>query len=145
MLCRHGGLLYKKGLLTMKWIFGASVLALTLGWVGTATIPAATITPDESILRYFPAETQSIAFVDAASLRSAPLVQSVLDQGRFRSLPPALNEFMDGTGFDVRRDLDRVTIGTISARERLVVAEAHYDKFKAEQYVRDKGTEMETY
>jgi hypothetical protein len=129
----------------MKWIFGASILALTLGWVGTATIPAATITPDESILKYFPPETKGIAFVDVASLRSAPLIQSVLDQGLFQSLPPGLSDFIDTTGFDVRRDLDRVTVGTLGPRERLVVAQARYDKLKAEQYVRDKGTESETY
>jgi hypothetical protein len=129
----------------MKWIFGASILALTLGWAGTATIPAATITPDESILRYFPPETKGVAFIDVASLRNAPLVQTVLNQGRIHALPPAVNDFMDSTGFDVRRDLDRVTIGTITARDRLVVAEAHYDRFKAEQYAKDKGAESETY
>ena len=129
----------------MKWIFGASILALTLGWAGTATIPAATITPDESLLKYFPPETKGVAFIDVASLRNAPLVQSVLSQGRFQSLPPAVNDFVESTGFDVRRDLDRVTVGTISALDRLVVAEARYDRFKAEQYVKDKGAESETY
>jgi hypothetical protein len=129
----------------MKWIFGASILALTLGWAGTATIPAATIRPDESILKYFPAETKGVAFVDVAALRSAPLVQSVLNQGRFQSLPPAVNDFEESTGFDVRRDLEHVTVGTISARERLIVAEAHYDRFKAEQYAKDKGAAAETY
>ena len=129
----------------MKWMFCASILALTLGWVGTATIPAATVTPDESILKYFPPETKGVAFIDVASLRSAPLVQSALNQGKFQSLPPGVNDFMESTGFDVRRDLDRVTIGTISARERLVVAEAHYDRFKAEQYVKDRGTGTEIY
>ena len=129
----------------MKWIFGASLLALMLGWVAAATIPAATITPDESILKYFPAETKGVAFVDVASLRNAPLVQSALSQGKFQSLPPAVNDFMDSTGFDVRRDLDRVTVGTSGPRQRLFVAEAHYDKFKAAQYVKDKGGEVETY
>jgi hypothetical protein len=129
----------------MRWIFGASILAVTLGWAGTSTIPAATITPDESILKYFPPETQGVAFIDVASLRGAPLVQSALDQGWLQSLPSGANDLIDGAGFDVRRDLDRVTIGTISARERLVVAQARYDRLKAEQYVRDKGTERETY
>jgi hypothetical protein len=129
----------------MKWIFGASILALTLGWVGTTTIPAATVTLDESVLKYFPAETKGIAFIDVASLRSAPLVKNALDQGWLRQLPPGVNDFMGSSGFDVRRDLDRVTVGTIGPRERLIVAEARYDKFKAQQYVKDKGAGSETY
>jgi hypothetical protein len=145
VLRRHGGLLLEKGLLTMKWIFGASILALTLGWIGTATIPAATITPDESVLKYFPPETKGVAFIDVASLRSAPLVQSALNLGQLQSLPPGINDFMESTGFDVRRDLDRLTIGTIGERDRLIVAEAHYDRFKAERYVKDRGAETETY
>jgi len=129
----------------MKWICGASILALTLGWVGAATIPAATIRPDESILKYFPSETKGVAFVDVASLRSAPLVQSALDEGRLPSLPPGVNAFMESTGFDIRRDLERVTIGTISGQDRLIVAEAHYDRIKAERYAMERGAETETY
>ena len=117
----------------MKWVFGASLLALTLGFAGTSTIPAATVTPDESILKYFPPETKGVAFVDVAALRNASLVQNALNSGKFQSLPSGLKEFVDATGFDVRRDLDRVTIGTIGPQERLVVAEARYDKFKAQQ------------
>ena len=96
----------------MKWILGASVLAMTLGFAATATIPAATITPDESILKYFSAETQSIAFVDVASLRGTPFVQSVLNQAKFQSLPAGVSDFIDATGFDVRRDLNRIQITT---------------------------------
>ena len=129
----------------MKWLCGASILALTLGWAGTATIPAATITPDESILKYFPPETKGVAFIDVVSLRSAALVQSALAKGWLQSLPSGVNDFMESTGFDVRRDLYRVTIGTISERDRLIVAEAHYDRFKAEYYVKDRGAEPETY
>jgi hypothetical protein len=129
----------------MKWIFGASMLALTLGFAGAATIPATTITPDESILKYFPPETKGIAFIDVASLRNTPFVQNALNQGAFQSLPPELNEFAGATGFDVRRDLDRITLGTVTQPDRLVVAEAHYDKFKAQQYVKDKGAQPEIY
>src|SRR5262249_14899747 len=49
------------------------------------------------------------------------------------------------TGFDIRRDLDRVTMGKISTQERLVVANARYDQSKAEQFVRAKGKEPELY
>jgi len=129
----------------MKWIVGVSVIATALGWAATMTIPAATITPDESTLKYFPPETEGIAFADIAALRNAALVQDVLNKGEFRSLSPAISEFVEQTGFDIRRDLDRVTIGKISAQERLVVATARYDHFKTEQFLREKGKEPEVY
>jgi len=129
----------------MKWIIGVSVIATALGWAATMTIPAATISPDESTLKYFPPETQGIAFADIAALRNAALVHDVLNEGELRSLPPAINEFIEQTGFDIRRDLDRVTIGKISTRERLVVANARFDHFKAEQFLKDKGKEPEVY
>ena len=34
----------------MKWILGSSIMAIAMGWAATATIPAATITPDEATL-----------------------------------------------------------------------------------------------
>jgi hypothetical protein len=129
----------------MKSIIGVSLISLVLGWAATGTIPPAPITPDEATLKYFPQETQGIVFIDVAALRNAPLVQDVLNKGQFRSLPQGLNDFEQSTGFDIRRDLDRVTIGKISAREKLVVADARYDKFKMEQFVKDKGKEVETY
>lgn len=129
----------------MKWIIGLSLISVALGWAATGTIPAATITPDEATLKYFPQETQGIVFIDVAALRNAPLVQDALNKGQFKSLPPGLDDFQQSTGFDIRRDLDRVTVAKISARERLVVADARYDKFKTEQFLKDKGKEAETY
>ena len=129
----------------MKWIVGVSIIASALGWAGTMTIPTATITPDEATLKYFPQETRSIAFVDVAALVNAPLVQDVLNKGQFNMLPQGLQEIVDKTGFDPRRDLNHVTVGYISTRERLIVADARYDTFKAEQFLKDQGKSSETY
>ncbi len=130
----------------MKWIVGVSIFAATaLGWVATTTIPAATITPDEATLKYFPPETESIAFVDVAALRDVPLVHDALYQGQMKSVSPEIGGFMDSTGFDVRRDLDSVMIGRANGYDHLVVANARYDKFKTEQFLKDKGNAPETY
>jgi len=129
----------------MKWIVGVSIFVATaLGFVATTTIPAATITPDEATLKYFPPETEAIGFVDVASLRDVPLVHDFMFQGPLTSVSPEIGGFVDSTGFDVRRDLDNVMIGR-SGRDHLVVASARYDKFKAEQFLKDKGRDPETY
>ena len=129
----------------MKWILGASVLAMTLGFAATATIPAATITPDETLLRYFPKETQGIAFVDVAALRDVPLVKEALSKKELKPVPDGINEFMQHTGFDVWRDVNHAMIGKIGSSDRLVVADAQYDEFKVAQFLRDKGKEPQTY
>jgi len=67
------------------------------------TIPAATITPDEATLKYFPQETQGIVFIDVAALRNAPLVQDALNKDNSNRLPPGLDDFQQSTGFDIRR------------------------------------------
>jgi hypothetical protein len=129
----------------MKWVIGATVIALFFGVVATMTIPAQTITPDQATLRLLPPETQGVAFIDVAGLRSSGLVQEIIAEKGLPKPPARLQEFVTATGFDIQRDLDQVTVGRISARELLVIAQARYDKFKVEQYLMDKGALPETY
>ena len=46
--------------------------------------------------------------------------------------------------FRSQRDVERVTAGHISPRGALVIVQAHYDKFKVEQFVKDKAGDIET-
>jgi hypothetical protein len=128
----------------MKWIVGFSLIAVIVGAAATATIPAATITLDQAILKLFPPETQGIAFIDVAALRNAALVKDVLDFYR-PTVEGHLPEFMTATGIVPQRDVDRVTVGKIAAGETLAVIEARYDRIKAEQYLKDKGMEGQAY
>jgi len=127
----------------MKWIVGFSAIAVIVGAAATATVPAATITPDQAILKLLPPETQGIAFIDVAELRDAALVKDVLAGAGLGILgkPGDLPEFMVATGLVPQRDVDRVTVGKINSREMLAVVEARYDRFKAEQFLKDKGIE----
>lgn len=127
----------------MKWIVGVSVIAVALGWAATTTIPAATMTPDESTLRLFPPETQGIAFIDVAGLRDAPLVKNVFES--YRPTIERLPEFMTAIGFLPQRDVDGVTVGRINERDVLAIVQARYDRFKAEQFFKDKGQEQQIY
>jgi hypothetical protein len=126
----------------MKWIVGVSVMAIVMGWAATTTIPAATITPDEAILKLLPAETQGVAFIDVAALRNAPLVKEAQAKGLNLGLDGrtgnTMAEFMAATGFDPERDLDKVTVGMIAPKQTLVVAQARYDRIKVEQFVKDR-------
>ena len=86
----------------MKWIAGVSLVAVIFGTAASMTIPAQTITPDLAILKLLPAETQGVAFIDAAALRNTPLVQDLMVehrhdlmvQHRLPNLLPKLADFL---------------------------------------------------
>lgn len=132
----------------MRWILGVIALAVVVGLVATISVPAQTVTPDEATLKLFPPETEGIAHVDIAGLRNAPIFQELILKNLPAQLPNELNEFVRVTGFDIQKDVDRVTAGRIGKQDMLVIAQARYDKFKLEQFVKDKaGDEIrsETY
>jgi hypothetical protein len=128
----------------MKWIVGFSIMAAIVGVVATMTIPAATITPDQAILKFFPPETHGVAFIDIAGLRSSPLGADLM-KGHLNRLPRGPREFEEATGFSVQRDLDRVTAARIGEHDVLAVAEGQFDRVKFEQFVNEKGAQAETY
>src|SRR5205823_10203696 len=110
VLSHYNGLLCEKGLLGMKWLLGASMIAVAMGWVATATIPAAPVSLDAASLKFLPPDTQGIAFIDVASLRNAPLVQDAL-KNKAVNFPRGLSDFISATGFDPEKDVDKVTVG----------------------------------
>jgi hypothetical protein len=144
VLCRYNGLLYEKGLLAMKkWIIGASMIAIAMGWVATATIPAATVTIDPTSLKFLPAETQGVAVIDVAGLLNAPLVQDTLKSNA--TLPPNLQEFIDQTGIDPRTDISTVTAARLGQKDAFFVVQGKIDKFKVQQFLTQQGSQPEAY
>src|SRR5436190_17388002 len=122
----------------MKWILGACIVAVVAGVIATMTVPAQTITPDETTLKLLPQDLQGIASVDVASLQNAVLVQDFLQKN---GLPGGTQDFVDATGFQPLRDVDKATVGL---RDKIVaIIEARYDRFKVEQYFQNHGASSE--
>jgi hypothetical protein len=108
------------------------------------TVPAQTITPDEATLKLFPPETTGIAVIDVAGLRGAPLFNELIMQKLPAQFPGDLNEFIQATGFEIQRDVDKITVGHIGQHEGLAIVQARYDHFKVEQFVQDKAEDINT-
>src|SRR5262249_28369603 len=51
----------------------------------------------------------------------------------------------DITGFQPLRDVDKVTVAMGAGNRAIAIAEARYDHFKVEQYLRDHNASTETY
>jgi len=127
----------------MKWIVGLSMIAIAMGWVATATVPAAPVSIDPTSLKFLPPETTGVAVVDVASLLTAPLVQNQLKNND--SLPPKMQELVDGTGINPKTDIDKVTIAKLGPREAFVVVQGRINKFKVEQFLMDRGKQADAY
>src|SRR5262245_19103685 len=128
----------------MKWLLGVSMIAIVMGWVAIMTIPAATVSIDDASLKFLPPDTKGVVFIDVAALRSSPLVQDILKDKSLGG-PGRWGDFVTTTGMDPERDVDKVTIGQLNGKDGLIIVQGRINKFKMEQFLKDKGKESQTY
>jgi hypothetical protein len=121
------------------------VAAIVVGWAATATIPAAAVSVDDVSLKFLPPDTQGIACIDVAALRNAPLVQTAMQNKVGPAIPPPLADFVSATGFDPQQDVDKITVAKVGTQNALMIVQGRIDKFKVEQYLKDKGKEPQAY
>jgi hypothetical protein len=86
-----------------------------------------------ALLGRFPAEEASVLSVDFKSLRQAGLLT-----GSKSPLEADYKQFLDGTGFDYRRDLDLV-VASFSAHGNYFIARGHFNWAKMRDYVAKQG------
>ena len=128
----------------MKWTLGVLLSAILMGWAASAVIPATPVSIDAVSLKFLPPETLAIAFIDVAALRNAPLFQDTFN-AKDAAFPSDMNEFIIATGVDPNRDIDRVTIAKLGAGVGFAIVQGRFDKFKVEQFLKDKGRRPEAY
>jgi len=128
----------------MKWLLGVSIIAIVMGWVAIMTIPAATASIDDASLKFLPPGTKGIVVIDVAALRNSPLVQDILKDKSLAG-PRTWGDFVTATGMDPERDIDKVTIGQLDGKDGLVIVQGRINKFKMQQFLKDKGKESQPY
>jgi hypothetical protein len=126
----------------MRWILGLSAFAVVFALAATMTVPAQTITPDQATLKLFPPEATGVASIDIAELRNSQLFKDLAPQGKY---PGGAKDFIEATGFQPERDVDQVTVAKIGKKEFVAIVRARYDHFKVEQFVKDRGADIEAY
>src|ERR1700722_16208626 len=98
----------------------------------------------ESALALTPADADSVVFADVAQLRTAPFFSALGDWvPQAQQVDADYAKFLQVTGFDYQRDLDRVAVATIrggQATEFFAIGDGRFDRKKINTYISEFGT-----
>ncbi|HEY2820692.1 MAG TPA: hypothetical protein VGJ06_06600 [Candidatus Acidoferrum sp.] len=100
--------------------------------------------PRENALAIIPADTEAVVFADLKQLRTAPFFSALNDwMPHPQQVDADYAKFLNDTGFDYERDLDRVVIAAIKrgqTNEFFVIGDGRFDRKKINTYVSEFGT-----
>jgi len=94
------------------------------------------------MLARMPTSANAVVFLDLAALRSSPFLAQLFAWAPRPTPDEEYAQFVQGTGFDYERDLDRVALAVSRASNGsifLVIADGHFDHKKIEAYARRNG------
>jgi len=130
-----------------KWITGIAAGAVVgLGaYFGYAHL-AATGNSRESLLRALPTDASAVIYVDIEEFRRAAILKAVTTLGASATgnatTDPEYRQFVNETGFDYEKDLDRVGIAMTNhgaKQDYFALADGRFDRKKIETYLRKNG------
>ena len=91
----------------------------------------------EQMLQLSPAASNAVIFIDLAQFRSSPFLLQLLAWAPHPPPESDYAQFVDSTGFDYERDLDRIAISYShqgSAESFVAIADGRFDRKKVEAY-----------
>ena len=94
------------------------------------------------MLARLPASAHAVVFLDLASLRSSPFLAQLFAWAPRPAPDEDYAQFVQATGFNYERDLDRVALAVSRAPSGaifLVIADGRFDRMKIEAYARRAG------
>jgi hypothetical protein len=94
------------------------------------------------MLARMPANANAVVFLDLAALRSSPHLAQLFAWAPRAAADEEYAQFVQATGFDYERDLDRVALAVSRASNGplfLVIADGHFDHRRIEAYARRFG------
>lgn len=97
----------------------------------------------EELLSYLPGDSTSVLYIDLQELRASEFLSEILSWAPRPQTDEEYKKFVQATGFDYERDLDRVGVsfsGTAQSPRTMAVAEGKFDRKKIEAYSAHLGT-----
>ena len=114
---------------------GLALLAALVGYFRWRSSDAPVVR--EQMLALAPADASAVVFIDLAQFRSSPFLLELLEWAPRPRLENDYAQFVESTGFNYERDLDRlaVSISQEDSRSRVVaIADGRFDRKKIEAY-----------
>jgi hypothetical protein len=125
-------------------------LALAIAIVATAAVAlhrffgGSETNARDSALALIPGDTNSVVFADVAQLRTAPFLAELGDWlPKPQQIDADYAKFLQDTGFDYERDLDRIAVGAIKRGETtefFAIGDGRFDRKKINAYISQFGT-----
>ena len=131
---------------TILCMLGSLFVAFSLACEKKPTPVPSTV---EALLKRLPRESNVLAFVDAADLRKTFLYERF--EERHKESSEDLETLIEETGFDPRRDIDRIVlsaVGNIEEQEPKIacaLVKGKFDKERIERVLREREARVETY
>ena len=128
------------------WLATLAVFVLAVG-IGLAVhffSGADSNSARESALALLPSDTNTAVFVEFTQLRNSPFIAALRDWApQPQQLDAEYAKFLNATGFDYERDLDRIAIATVKRGPQNIffaVGDGRFDRKKINTYVSQFGT-----
>jgi hypothetical protein len=135
----------KKSLKMGAAVAATVVVASVLLYVGLQRSEAARASPAPNLLSTLPAGAPLLIYLDLAAVRASGFYQHRPDRGPMTLPDRSYADFVQATGFDFEKDLDRVVIAAWPqglAQEKkgtVAVAEGRFDRRKIREYAMKNG------
>jgi hypothetical protein len=128
-----------------KLVLGLLILgvALAFGWLYFHSHMRDSQSAREDLLSHLPADSTSVVYVDFQELRASALLSQILTWAPRPQTEEEYGKFVQATGFDYERDLDRVGVsfsGSAQSPKTMAVAEGRFNRKKIEAYSAHFGT-----
>jgi len=128
-----------------KLVLGLLILGVVLavGWLYFHSHQRDSQSAREALLSHLPADSTSVVYLDFQELRTSAFLLQILAWAPQPQPEEEYGKFVQATGFNYERDLDRVGVsfsGSAQSAKTMTVAEGRFDRKKIEAYSAHFGT-----
>lgn len=128
-----------------KLVVGLFIFAVVLvpAWVYFHSRGSDSLSAREKLLARLPADSTSVVYLDFQELRASAFLSQILAWAPRPQTEEEYGKFVQATGFDYERDLDRVGVsfsGSAQSPKTMAVAEGRFNRKKIESYSAHFGT-----
>jgi hypothetical protein len=135
----------RKTILIVSWLAVFAIASTVLLYSGFRRGEAADTSPAPELLSEVPPGAPTLVYADLAAIRASTFYQQRPDRGPITLPDRDYADFVQSTGFDFEKDLDRVVIASWPTSlsqnnlKTVVVAEGRFDQRKIHDYALRKG------